>query len=42
MCAAELGEYSVTAGDIVSMLPKAMTSLSARRNKEFEYEKKNH
>lgn len=30
MCAAELGEYSVTAGDIIDMLPKALLSISGR------------
>ena len=30
MCAAELGEYSVTAGDVVDMLPKAAMSIAAR------------
>ena len=29
-CAAEYGEYSVTAGDIISMLPKAILSLRGR------------
>ena len=30
MCAAEYGEYSVTAGDITAMLPKAILSLQQR------------
>ena len=34
MCAAEYGEYSVTASDIVSMLPKAAISIHAKTNKK--------
>ena len=34
MCAAEYGDYSVTAGDIVSMLPKAVISLQRMTNTE--------
>jgi len=30
MCAAEFGEYSVTAGDLISMLPKAVRSITAQ------------
>ena len=33
MCAADLGEYSVTASDIISMLPKATKTII--RNLEF-------
>lgn len=29
MCAAKLGEYSVTAGDIIDMLPKALLSIAS-------------
>ena len=29
MCAAEYGEYSVTAGDIINMLPKALKSVAS-------------
>ena len=29
LCAAEYGEYSVTAGDIISMIPKAARSITS-------------
>jgi len=32
LCAARYGEYSVTAGDIIAMLPKAAVTVQAPRH----------